>query len=201
MVAAVLTCALAPQVKAADFFPLRTGDAWVYEDSGQSLSSRYDDHVGNVQEVGGGKAVPIISVVEGKIDGSTFYRVTDDTVYVVAFDQNKPLGAPYPILKVGDKANWEYVGETQWYGAPAPLTVKGKSKRGRDQDVLGVKREILEVTLEASIGPPDGTSIKSKQVALYAKGVGLYDLKETQTIGKRKIERHRRLLSFTPAES
>lgn len=180
------------------FFPLDTGRTWVYQDSAVS-GDGFVDTVGNSQEVGGKPAVPIITTVSGKVDGSTFYRIENDEVLVVAFEQNNPLPSPYPILKLGSgKNNWEYQGSTQWLGSAAPMTVRGSAKRNGSKQLFGEKRETVQVTLDAVIGNGEGVSIKSKQVCLYAKGIGLVEMTDTTTINKTKSERKRTLVSYKP---
>lgn len=181
-----------------EFFPLDTGRTWVYQDSAMS-SEGYSDRVGNVQEIGGKPAVPIITTINGKVDGSTFYRIEGDEVLVVAFEQNNPLGNPYPILKMGQgKNSWEYSGSTQWLGSPAPMSIKGTVKKTGSKELFGEKRDTVQATMEAVIGDGTGVNIRSKQVCTYARGVGLIEMTDTTVMNKTKSERKRKLVSFTP---
>lgn len=185
--------------EASDYFPLVTGTKWTYQDEANGSSSTYVDSVGNSQDIGGKPATPIVTLDGAKIDGSTFYRVENGQVFVVAFEQNKPLKVPYPILKVGSgKSDWDFVGITQWYGADAPMTIHGSAKRSGQREFFGAKRDVLEVILDANVGPKAAVGLKSHQVSIYAKGIGLVELKDTTTMNKNKSERKRKLISFEP---
>lgn len=198
MLTAVAIASIFVVSDAADFFPLNSGRSWVYSDSGIQ-SEGYVDSVGNSQPIAGKDATPIVTTFNNKVDGSTFYRVEDDTVWVVAFEQNRPLTSPYPLFKVGSgAASWSYTGSTQWLSASTPMTMVGKSKRIGKKEYFGETREVLEVTVDATIGPPGQVNMKSHQVSLYAKGIGLVELKDKTTINKDTSERKRVLLSFGP---
>lgn len=187
----------APTLEVGTYFPLATGTTWTYEDVNEAGSQTYVDSVGNEQEVGGLKAWPIVTKFGNKIDGSTFYRIDGDEVLVVAFDQNKPLPAPYPIIKLGSGKNaWEYKGTTQWIGDEAPLNIKGTCKRAGSKELFGSKHEVIEVVLDASIGPKGSAGLKSHQVSLYASDIGLIELKDTTTVNKRKTVKTRTLIAF-----
>jgi hypothetical protein len=178
---------------------LTPGTVWVYQDVVDGLATVRTDRVGNPLPVGGANAVPIVSIVRGQVDGSTFYRVEGDIVWVVAFDQNRPLDRPYPALKVGSRrVGWQHTGPTQWMGAPDVISIKGSSRPGGQRDVLGAKRETLEVTVEAQVGP-EGLNLKSKQRSVYARGVGLVSTEETITVNKNKSHRKTTLLEHRPA--
>ncbi|MBS1723266.1 MAG: hypothetical protein JSS66_09975 [Armatimonadetes bacterium] len=196
----LLAFGVTAKIDVSDYFPLKTGTKWVYIDSSEGQSATYTDSVGNVQSVGGRDAVPIVTKIKDEVDGSTFYRVEGDQVLLVAFDQNNPLASPYPILMFGDgKNNWSYTGSTQWLGAPAPMTMKGSCRRAGSREVLGETREIIEATVDVVIGPERGVNMKSHEVSVYAKGVGLISLKGTTTYNKQKSERSKTIVSFTPA--
>jgi hypothetical protein len=181
---------------AGDFFPLKPGTTWVYEDVVDGLTSLRTDRVGNPQTIDGLLAVPIVTTIRGRIDGSTFYRVEGGAVWVVAFDQNKPLDRPYPVLKADTKrVSWQHTGQTQWMGAPDVISIKGSSRPAGQREVLGEKRETVEVTVEAQVGP-NGLNLKS----IYARGVGLVSTEETITVNKNKSIRKTTLREFKPAE-
>ncbi|MBS1713160.1 MAG: hypothetical protein JST30_02360 [Armatimonadetes bacterium] len=198
MLSAVLLATLKGQTDASDYFPLTKGVSWTYEVSGSGTSTRYVDSVGNTQTIDGQDATPIVSKVGAKVDGSTFYRVTADTVYVVAFEQNKPLGSPYPILKFGSGSNdWTFDGETQWLGTSAPLSMKGRVKKIGQRDVLGTKRDAIEVTIDAIIGAKDQPNLKSSQVYVYARGIGLVEMKDTMKVKDVKQVTVKKLVAYS----
>jgi hypothetical protein len=182
---------------AATFFPLVAGTKWVYSDTAINQDG-YVDSVGNTQDIAGRPATPIVTTRNGKVDGSTFYRVEDDQVLVVAFEQNRPLGSPYPILKVGPgNVKWTFVGSIQMMGAPAPIAMKGSSKRAGHKELFGSKRDLLEVTIDITIEASPGMTVKTHQVSTYAEGIGLVELKEKTKVNKNTSERTRKLVSFT----
>ncbi len=188
----------------SDFFPLVKGTVWTYQDTSNGLTTIYKDSVGNEQPIGdkGGKlATPIVSKVDSDVDGSTFYRVEGDQVLVVAFDQNKPLPNPYPIIKLGsDKNTWQYTGATQWYGELAPLTIKGSTRRTGQKEFFGEKRDTIEVVMDATVGPEGKMGAKKHQVYVYARGIGLVSLRDTTTLDKTKVDRERKLVAFSPGK-
>lgn len=197
----IVAVCLASPSEAADYFPLEPGTTWVYSDS-QAPEAGFEDRVGNPQPIDGKQAVPIVTTIRGQVDGSTFYRVEGDTVLLVAFEQNRPLKNPYPVFKLsGGKDGWSYTGMTQWFGEPAPITMKGTARKTKNREVLGEDRETIEVTIDAVIGDSDGVNMKSHQVAIYAKGIGLVELKDKTKMNKSTTERKRTLVSFTPGKS
>ena len=196
-----LTCLIAVAVttmtEVEEFFPLETGRTWTYSDNGATTEGG-QDRVGNQQDVGGHPATPIVTVVDGKVDGSTFYRVDGDQVLVVAFEQNNPLASPYPILVLSKSKNsWQHSGTTQWLGAPAPMSIKGSTKRTGKKELFGESRDTIQVTLEAVIGDEKGINLKSKQVSTYARGIGLVEMTDRTTMNRKNMDRKRTLLAFT----
>ncbi len=195
----VLVRTQAAPVEGTEFFPLVAGSSWVYSDTGGGAGGAFTDVVGEPAEVMGVMATPIVTRMGTREDGRTYYRVDAGTVTVVAFDLKKPLAAPYPILKAtGKKESWTYSGESQWLGESVPLFMKATCRPVGKREVLGERRDTVEVVIEATIGAQDKTGVKSRQVSLYARGVGLFELKETTTIGDRKLERRRTLISYRP---
>lgn len=129
----------------------------------------------------------------------TYYRVEDDSVLLVAFDDGKPITQPYAIAKFGSgRVTWTFAGETNFINDPVPMKLEGSARRAGSRTVLGTRREVLEVTLDATVGPEDQAGIKTRQIAVYAEGVGLVEMRETRQLGQRKAERRRVLTSFTP---
>lgn len=185
----------------AEYFPLDFGRTWVYQEA-QGTVAGMTIVVGLEQELLGGKATPIVKKVGDDVVGSVFYRVVGDEVLVVAFEQNKPLKAPYPIIKLGEgKTSWEYKGETQWVGEMSPITLEGSCRHASPREVQGTKYDTIEVTLDVVIGDPDGMCAKSHQVAVYGRGVGLIEMNDQSTFNKTKRENKRKLISFAPGKS
>lgn len=199
MLAAVLVLAAsvldAPRI--ADYFPLTPGTSWVYEDSEGKLTSRFEDRVGESVAIEGKPAWPISSWVDGQMADTVYYRHEDDAAVLVAYDAKKPLVRPYAILKIGSgKSTWSFDGTTSFMGEPAPMRMTGESRPGRTLTVLGTKRPTVQVSLEATIDGGPTIQLKSKQSCVYAQGVGLVEMRETVTVGKKTTERRRRLISY-----
>ncbi|MCB8933192.1 MAG: hypothetical protein H6534_07095 [Chthonomonadaceae bacterium] len=188
---------LAPS--AADYFPLVPGTKWHYEEHvGKGVTIHLDEVLEPV-DVGGHPATPIASSLNGHVYDTVYYRVVDDTVMLVAYDAKKPLELPVPILKVGDgRIRWEHVGETQLANEPAALSMKCESAPKGEREVLGRRVPVIELKVDASVGGSDMTGIRNRQTAIYAKGIGLVELKGEGTVGPRTTKFERKLVKFEP---
>ncbi len=186
----------------ADYFPLKPGEEWTYEERSGTRGQVVVDAVGSPVLINDVESYPISTSMNGGMAGQAFHRISGDSVLIVCFENIKrPLPSPYPILKCDSTGNgdWQYAGTTDFLGAPASMTMKGTCRKGKEMDVLGTKRETLEVKLITTINPPElpEASIRSESVSIYAKGVGLVSVKETSTVGKgRKEERTRTLIKY-----
>lgn len=203
MVSALLVASFAPALAGVgDFFPLNTGDEWHYIEEAQSVTAETVDIVGEAVEIGGATVFPVITYSDKKEIDRAYYRVTEGAVSVVAFQKEKPLLAPYPIIKnptLGDK--WEHQGETYMQGAPADLKMDGRVKKLDSVEFDGKKYEGLEVRLEATILEEFGTKITFTQVATYAKGIGLVKMESTSKLPKKTIKSTRKLVSYKPIKT
>jgi hypothetical protein len=180
-----------------DYFPLQPGATWSYVEEGPAQSLSYVDTVLEATEVGGEPAIPVESRVAGKLDQTRYYRVIGDTVYLVAYDPKKPLKAPQPVLKAADrKVTWDFKGLVPFFKDDVPLEFKASAAPKGRKKVLGEERECLELVLDAKmLGGPEMV-IEIRQQALYAKGVGLVEMKQRQTIKGKATESTIRLTSF-----
>ncbi len=189
-----------PEDNVSDYFPLATGTSWTYQEDIEGSSRTYKETAGNSQLIGSDQATPIVTSINGKIDGATFYRIKDNQVFVVAFDQNKPLESPYAILKIGKESSWDVTTSTQFYGEPAPLSMKASWKKGGTKEYFGAKREIIVITIDATIGAKTSPALKSHQVSTFAKGIGLVELSDVTTINKASYKKKKTLINFKAAE-
>ncbi|HRK22050.1 MAG TPA: hypothetical protein PLX06_09580, partial [Fimbriimonadaceae bacterium] len=129
-----------------------------------------------------------------------YYRAEGDTVWIVAYDEKKPLPSPRPLFKVGTgKTNWEYRGTTPFYEDLVPLEVKGTAEAKGRRPAIGKSVECIEVKFEAQLMAAPGMVLKSNQTAYYGKGVGLLEMQEKTTVDRKSEERKLKLVSFTPA--
>ncbi len=205
LAAAVAFCAmLAPDktLDAAAFFPLHTGDRWTYQEvaDGKLVGIFVDECKGEAM-IAGKPALQVEISTQGRTLESAYYRVLDDSVYLVASDPKHPLLDPYAILKVGGKTiKWKYAGTARFLTENDPMTLQGVAKRIGKREMLGRKVEALEVTLDAVVGNPKGTNVRSKQVSVYGEGIGLFELKDTTRVNKTTHVRVRTLTQFEPAK-
>lgn len=212
-----------------EFFPLIPGSVFTYEEKIGKQIYAISQKVGQPETTKSGKQVITMETDSGTGEPELIrYLVTPDTVSLYnEFVQKKtevarteegattptePVAAAgpqevrhvqiYPVLKATkSKESWSYVGKTELLGEATSLNLLGNSKYLGVRNVLGQKREVLQVELKMVVGAGSGPAILSESVSLYAKGLGLYELKETNRIGTRKAERIRKLLSFVPAET
>lgn len=186
----------------SEYFPMNPGDEWTYEERSEGRGQTSEDSVGSAVPINGIPAFPISTRLDGRPSGVAYHAFVGDSVMIVAFDIKKPLEPPYPILKcdANRRGTWEYTGTTSFMGEFANLSLKGSTKPGPTMDVLGTKRETIEVTLDAVVSVPElpKAGVKNQQIAIYAKGIGLVELRETSQVSNRREERTRKLISYKP---
>ncbi len=186
----------------ADYFPLTPGTKWVYQEEMRFMVSTYVDEVMAPVEVGGAPATPIVTSRDGKVDATYYYRISGNTVYLVAYDPKAPLNPPRPILRLGEKKEtWDYVGLTPMVKDPVPLKVKGESSAKGRRKVLDKDVECVEVKFDAQMGRTTVDLVLSKQTAIYAKGIGLVEMISRTTIDRVTDEGKLKLVEFKPATS
>lgn len=188
-----------PAGPAGEFFPVVPGSQWSYEETERGSRRRtvFVDEAEDPVMVGGKPAFVVATRVTGGPRQRTYYRIEGDQVFVVAYDPNQPLADPIPILQASDKrTEWVFSGETVFARDKVPMTMRGSARRVGARNVLGERRECLEITLEATVAAAGNFALRNKQIAVYAKGIGLVEMKETGEIGERKYERTRKLVTF-----
>ena len=203
---------------ATDFYPFNEGDEYSYEDTIGKRGYAMVMRVGKPVTKDAATVYPVVvetgaaepSVLEYQPDGDVVKRYNAYKVQAKnpdgtpMFDDNEqPVKkwevSAYPVFKLTtSQVEWAFVGRTELMQDMTSLSLRGKSKYLGRQRVLGESREVIEVTLDLSGGALDGPSVDSHSVSRYARGVGLYWMKETNTFGKRKVERTRRLLAYSP---
>lgn len=196
-----LTVVSTPIADASEFFPLVPGTKWEYREEGKFAAKSYLDEVLPAVEIGGEKAHPIQTSESGHPLDKVYYRATGDSVFIVAYDEKKPLSSPRPLFQLGgNRGKWEYRGTTPFYEDLVPLEVKGESSVKGKRKVLGKDVECLEVKFEARLLAAPGMAFQSNQTAIYAKGIGLIEMHEKTTVDRKSEERKLKLVSFTPAK-
>jgi hypothetical protein len=216
MVASLVFAALAVVAPANEYFPLHEGDEYQYEEVIGKRKYALVKKIGAPAE-SDPNLVPMVTDNGSGEPESTFYRATESAVnlYMLVSRQKKmkgqlqvdDLGNPvmekkeitYPVFKVtGREVEWAYSGQTALLSDFASLEMTGKAKFLGKKPVLGSPRDVIQVTMEMTVGAADGPAIRETNVSYYAKGVGLYQMDSTQIFGKRKQERHTRLLAYIP---
>jgi hypothetical protein len=188
-----LAASAAPQA-AEDYFPLVKGTRWTYRD----MVNEYVDEVMAPVKIGDVEAVPVTTFLDGKRAESTYYSATPEGLFIVAYDAKKPLPSPLPVFKSKERS-WTYSGLTQWLGGFSPIEMKGSvSPRGK-RKVLGQDAETIEVRLDARIGGgAEGGTIRVRQTATYAKGIGLVRMVQTNTVNGKEQKSIVELIRYDP---
>lgn len=185
---------LAPSV--GDYFPLVPGTKWYYEEKVGRMATMQQDEVLEPVLVGGSPAYPITSALNGSVFDTLYYRIDSSTVWLVAHDPKEPLDLPVPVLKLDTgRLKWEHIGPTMLANEPSPMTMKCESAPKGLRDVLGTKRETLELKVDAMVGGT-GTGIRNVQTSIYAKGVGLVHMRGEGKVGKTTTKFERTLVKF-----
>lgn len=199
LAALCLTFALAPTA-AIDWFPLQPGNKWTYREEGRFLQNSFVDEVLEPVSIGEVKAFPVTTSQDGKVIETVYYQETPDVIFIVAYDPKKPLKDPRPLFKASSKKEtWDYVGLTPFLRDFVPLKLKGESSPKGKRTVLGREAELLEVKFDAQLGATSNDVVLSKQVALYAKGIGLVEMTARTTVGRQTDEVKLKLVDFKPA--
>lgn len=198
MVALIAAALLAPE-GISEYFPLNPGDSWVYTEVTDKFELRTTDTVGEPVEKDGNKLFPVVTSRDGKELDRVYYKVGEGEILIVAFKLDKPLLAPYPILKSPDLGSkWTHKGDTIMDGELADLTMEGQVKKAGSYEFKGKKVETIEVRLEATMMESFGTPYKVTQVAVYGKGIGLLSMESTTKLPKRTVKMTRRLVEYRP---
>ncbi|HVL39778.1 MAG TPA: hypothetical protein VM328_10360 [Fimbriimonadaceae bacterium] len=187
---------------AAEFFPLTPGTKWHYVESSQMGETNYVDEAGLPVQIDGKAAIPVTTTMNGRVIDTRYFRVEGDTAYWVAYGEKKVLNPPQPILKVGvRRTTWNFQGDTLFINESTPLSLRCESNHKGRQKVLDLEREVLEVKQTGVLGGDRGTQVTGKQVALYARGVGLFEFTSEQTFGASKSRSRLRLVRFEPGRT
>ncbi len=182
---------------AADYFPTKPGTSWTYENKGEDAGRTRDIAKGKVKV--GELDAEAIETRQGQVVlMSTFYRVANDGVWIVAFDPKMPLDEPYPLFMMPtDKpAEWTFNGRTQYVNDFVPLKMRGKATRIRSKKVFGEEKPCIEVILEASVEAAADVVVRTTQKMVYAKGIGMVSMSSKTLISKNTISRDTQLIEF-----
>jgi len=84
---------------AGDFFPLKPGSTFTYEEKGSSV--QLTRTIGDALDMGGVTVTPITDRTIGSSAATTYYRVDSDQVLIVGYDVKHMMVTPMPLFKVG----------------------------------------------------------------------------------------------------
>jgi len=170
---------------AADFFPLVEGTVRKYEQKASTIVTTVSV-VGKPLDMGGVTVTPVRETPTGSSGTTTYYRVDDDQVAVVAYDIKHPFMNPMPVLKLGaGKVEWDYQGVTKTSVTGERLVAHGEAHAAGKREVLGKMVDVIEVKLIATIGM-GMTRYVCDQDAIYARGIGLVDMVSKVRLGDTK---------------
>lgn len=201
ILAAVASVLIAPGT-AAEFFPLTPGTKWTYASMVGTMASEQVDEALAPVEIGGELATPIQTKVQNRVVGTSYYRVSGDTVFLLAEDPKKPYATPMPIFKVGEgRTSWKSEGSGSFMGSLAPFVLKGESNLKREWKFPLGPKDTFEVKMETIIGTNEKAAIRGKQSAYYAKGIGLIEMLSEQKVNGQTSKMTLKLLKFEVPES
>lgn len=172
---------------ASEYFPLKARMQMMYsEKSLQNAMTK--DVIGEPVQVSGETAVPVITFQNDQKINATYYRVSGDSVMVVAYDVASPLPKPMPVLMMPPARGtrkWEFEGPASSDKVAEPVIMRAQSQFKGEREVLGKKVPVLEVRITASVG---GGKAKEEveQVSIYGKGIGLIETTSTTRIARQR---------------
>jgi len=184
----------------SEFFPLKAGTKWTYLEKAKFDTLEYVDEVKQGIKIGERYTIPVETRANGKVLETRHYQIEGDTVLLVAYSSKLLLEPPQPVLKSANgKVSWTYAGKTPFLGAMVPIELKATVTPKGKRKVLDTDRECIELNMDAKMYGGAGMTIDFHQVALYAKGVGLVEVKQRQRGAGESSESSTRLTRFEPA--
>jgi len=185
MIPALILSAALQTSAAADFFPLKPGTVYIYEQT-KGSAGQLTKVVGDTLDMGGVSVTPISDKQVGGGGATTYYRVDSDQVVIVAYDVKHPMPTPMPLLKLGTgKITWEFSGKTQTGAQGERLLARGEAHSVGQREILGKKVDVIEVRLIAQVGI-GMSGLTFDQHAFYARGFGLVEWTSKTKLGNNK---------------
>lgn len=187
-----------PQEDVKDYFPTAPGTTWTYRDTINKVESECEDKVLGSVTVEGVPTIAIHSRIDDRSFETTYYRIQNGEVILVAFDPKKPLKRPYPVLVLanGGTKNWSKDADTMIFDEVGEINMKCSATQLNQFEYKGERMPAIQVTIKGTVNLGPKSQVKSEQVAIYAKGIGLVRMRETGSFGKQKFVRMRELTSF-----
>lgn len=190
------------------FFPTNPGATWEFEETRTSGRDRrtilFTDRVKGIVLVDDEPALQIETVshrLGGSQTESTFYRLTQDAVYILGYSPTDLVSNPYPILKSPERnTTWRHSGTIVTGGDQVPMLMSATLRRTGIRNVLGQRRETVEVVKKFDIQYLPSVVVTSTQTSRYAEGIGLYEFREEGRSGETRVRRVRVLKDFSPGQ-
>jgi hypothetical protein len=172
----MLAPALSFALLVTDYFPMKPGTTWEYNVvvDASAIRAKQEVRVLEPVEVSGSKAFPFQVYLDGKSDSTSYYRLAEGFVKLVAVNSTNALPSPIPILPAEPRAGnkWTFEGQTIVFGSAAPSTMKFKVIGIVKTDVLGKQVDAVKVECESKVGN-DKVALPIKTTEYYAPGMGL----------------------------
>ncbi len=147
-----------------------------------------------IEKVDKVSAITIRTSIDGREPQTIYYRADGNRIFLVGAEKGQLLPFALPVLAVGkDEELWSYSGPIMVMGAPAPAVVKGTSKPGKEYTFQGKKYPSIEVRTTYSIDLGAGMIANSEQQAIYARGIGLVEFRETGKLNDQTTRSTRKL--------
>lgn len=183
-----------------EFFPIVVGEKRRYKSEGDGVSYTSVEEIlapiGMGEKGDQGEATPVRFLINGREAGKTYYRIQDNTLFMIGTNPAKPFDSPRPILKIGKgKVLWDWSGQE----GGERVEVKFESEFKGKKKVLGEDREILTLKANAVVSP-GGLEMKVNQTVIYARGVGMVEMIEERKTKKTSAKRKTTLESYERVE-
>jgi len=188
----------APTATVTDFFPMKPGASYVYEENYNGLIDKIVDTFGTQGSMGRfNDVIAITTKIPNLPNQFTYYRIQGNDVQLVAFVDSRPLDKPMPVISfTGKKTDWTWKGAVDYGRGDWKVTLKGKAVLGKNQSVFGADRQMLQVDLTMQIEMSPQEIINLQRQDIYASGLGLFSTNEKTELNEVKASRTRKLLSF-----
>lgn len=207
-----------------EFISFKPGTEWVYQDEIKegrlSYKSKFTETAQESIVLDGLTVYPIESkdgnsrkdIINYVAEGETLDVYMPKIVIPKTDTSEEKIIEPsrYTVFTVTNKTtSWNYFGKTPYNGDRIDMTMEATAKNIGMKDVLGQKVECIEVKLNTEVNifaetgfvPRSGKGMLSEQTAIYARGIGLVELKEKRKLDKQTGELTRKLISYNSPKS
>jgi hypothetical protein len=185
---------LASNEGVTDYFPVEPGTKWIYSSQSGNFTERVTVEALATVTIGSVTAYPFLTRTDTLRPSTMYYTIEGSTVALIGYDPKRPFEQPRPILRMeGPKTQWEYRG----FDDAMPLHIKAQLERKGKRKILDREVDVVELKLDAVLGDSK-SGMRFKQQAFYGKGIGLAEMNDEQTVGRRKTKTTMKLVQFEP---